>query len=203
MPRGRPPVIREGQLLDAARDVFREDGHAATTARIAQRAGVSEGLLFYRYRSREGLLAAVIHRETQPPEALSRLVGAAGARSVAENLTDLLRILLEAVTRAHPFLELAEASPASGEIRWALAGRGGKPAPERIVDRVAGYLEAEVRLGRVRLLDPLPLARALFGGCVDHVRSSATARTRDDETFVLGLADAILAGVLAPAPTSP
>jgi len=68
--RGRPPSIREEDLLDAARDVFREEGHATTTAKIAERAGVSEGILFYRYKSKEALLAAVIHRETQPPEAL-------------------------------------------------------------------------------------------------------------------------------------
>jgi len=83
-----------------------------------------------------------------------------------------------------------------------LAG-GGKPAPERLVELVSGYLEAEIRLGRVRLVDPLPLARALFGGCVDHVRSRAAARPYDtDDAFVLGLVDVVLSG-LTPPPTSP
>jgi AcrR family transcriptional regulator len=204
-PRGRPPVIREDRLLDAARDVFREEGHAATTARIARRAGVSEGILYYRYRSREALLAAVIRRETEPPEALRRLAAAAGQASVAENLTAMLRALVEGVSRAHPFVELAEASPASAAIRKALAG-GGRPAPARLVRLVARYLWAEIRLGRVRRVDPLPLARALLGGCIEHVRSRASARPRDgDDAFVLGLVDVILSGVtpVPPSPASP
>src|SRR5512138_2744895 len=105
--RGRPPSIRDEDILDAARDVFRADGHATTTARIAKRAGVSEGIIFYRYKTKEALLAAVIHRETQPPESLRDLVKTARERSVAENLERIVETLLEAVSRAHPFLELA------------------------------------------------------------------------------------------------
>jgi AcrR family transcriptional regulator len=87
--RGRPPRIREDEILNAARDVFREEGHATTTAKIAERAGVSEGILFYRYKSKEALLAAVIFRETQPPESLRDLVKTAeGNREPQEDRRD-------------------------------------------------------------------------------------------------------------------
>jgi AcrR family transcriptional regulator len=202
MARGRPPKIREKDILDAARDVFREEGHAATTAKIAARAGVSEGILFYRYTSKEGLLAAVMHRETRPPAALRGLAGAAGQNTVGENLQRIVETLLESVFRAHPFFELAETSPAADEIRRALYARARKPPPQRVVELVAGYLRAEMRLGRVRRFDPVPVSRAIFGGCVDHVRSRRRAGTEGKRSaFVHGLVDALFHG-LAPAGTS-
>ena len=198
--RGRPPSIKEKDLLDAARDVFLELGQATTTAKIAQRAGVSEGILFYRYKSKEALLAAVIHRETQPPEALCDLAKAAGQRSVAENLAGIVETLLEGIFRALPFFELAETSPTSGEIRRLLFAKAGKPPPQRIVELVAGYLEAEMRLGRVRTFDPVPVARAIFGGCIDYVRSRRRARGRGDQgDFVRGLVDFLVHGMVKPA----
>jgi len=195
--RAHPPRIREERFLDAARDVFREEGHAATTARIAQRAGVSKGIIFYRYKSREALLAAVIRRETEPPEALHELARAAGERTVGENLADILGVLLEAIARAHPFLELADASPASAEVRRALTAGSRKPPQERMVGVVARYLRDEIRFGRVRRIDPLPLAQALLGGCIEYVRSRPVAGHGDDGGFVHGLVNVVLHGAFA------
>jgi AcrR family transcriptional regulator len=199
--RGRPPRIREDEILNAARDVFREEGHATTTAKIAERAGVSEGILFYRYKSKEALLAAVIFRETQPPESLRDLVKTAeGKRSVAENLKRIVETLLESVVRAHPFLELAVTSPTSGEIHKLLFAKAKKPPPQRTVELLAGYFEAEIRIGRARAIDTSAAARAIFGGCIDYVRSGQAAR--DDEgrrAFVRGLVDVLVHGTTKPA----
>jgi AcrR family transcriptional regulator len=197
--RGRPPSIREEDLLDAARDVFRAAGHGTTTAAIARRAGVSEGILFYRYKSKEALLAAVIHRETRPPEALREIARTAGERSLAENVGRVVGAVLATVLRAHPFLELAETSPSSHEIRRALFSRTRKPPPQRIVELIAEYFEVEMRLGRVRRIDPIPVARAAFGGCVDWVRSSrALHATGGGPAFTRGLVDLLLHGTAKP-----
>jgi AcrR family transcriptional regulator len=198
--RGRPPSIRDEDLLDAARDEFREEGHGATTAAIARRAGVSEGILFYRFQSREALLAEVIHRETQPPEALREITRTAAQRGVAENLQRVVDTLLASVMRAHPFLELAETSPTSGEIRRVLFARSRRPPPQRIVELVAAWVQEETRLGRVRALDPVPIARAIFGGCVDFVRSRHFAGGDGDAgAFARGLVDVLLHGAAKPA----
>ncbi len=197
--RGRPPSIREEDLLDAARDVFREEGHAATTAAIARRAGVSEGILFYRYKSREALLAAVIHRETQPPEALHAFAKFAARRDLGENLEHLIEVVLESCFRVHPFLELAETSSMSGEIRRLLFAQPETPPPQQIVERISACFEAEMRLGRVRRFDTIPLARAIFGGCVDFVRSRRLPNVTDSrESFVRGFVDALLHGIADP-----
>jgi AcrR family transcriptional regulator len=195
--RGRPPTIKEEDILDAARDVFRELGHAATTAKIAERAAVSEGILFYRYKSKEALLAEVIHRETQPPSLLRNMARAAGERSVRENLVAVVGTLLDGVFRAHPFLELAESSPTSSEIRRVLFMKTRKPPPQVTVECIAAYFEAEMRLGRVRTMAAMPAARAIFGGCIDYVRAQRMAGVEGDRpAFVRGLVDVILHGTL-------
>ena len=51
----RPVTISDEQILDAARAVFTEKGPRATTAEIAERAGVSEGILFKRFGNKAGL----------------------------------------------------------------------------------------------------------------------------------------------------
>ncbi len=54
----RPKTIAEEDLLSAAREVFIEGGFAASTKRIAKRAGVSEALLFQRYGTKADLFFA-------------------------------------------------------------------------------------------------------------------------------------------------
>ena len=190
---GRPPTIREEVLLDAARDVFRELGHAATTAEVARRARVSEGILFYRYKTKEALLAAVIRRETQPPEALRRVAEDAGRHTLARNLKLIVEAVLDAVVRVHPLMELVETSPTSLEIRRVLTS--GRPPPEEVVELITGYLEGEMRLGRVRRIDAVPVARAVMGGCIDFVRSQHLAGVAGDRrAFVRGLVDLLHRG---------
>jgi AcrR family transcriptional regulator len=197
--RGRPPSIREEEILDAARDVFCEEGHATTTAKIAKRARVSQGILFYRYQSKEALLAAVIHRETQPPERLRDIAKHAAERSVVENLERVVETLLDSVFRAHPFLELAMTSPTSGEIHRLLFANTKKPPPEQVVELLAGYFATEIRLGRIRAVDTGAAARAIFGGCIDYVRSGQASRDPDDRrAFVRGLVDILAHGTIKP-----
>ena len=83
------PAARE-RILEAAEDVFAERGFAAgTTKRIAQAAGVTEGLVFYYFGTKQGLLDALLEERSLGDE-LSEL-----AAAVAEERDPrrLLRIL--------------------------------------------------------------------------------------------------------------
>ena len=68
----RPRRIEDETLLDAARAVFVEKGAAATTREIAQRAGVSEGLLFQRYHTKADLFFAALAPPAADPVAILR-----------------------------------------------------------------------------------------------------------------------------------
>jgi AcrR family transcriptional regulator len=52
---GRPKTISDEEVLRIARQIFRTQGHTATTREIAQVAGVSEAVLYQRFGSKEDL----------------------------------------------------------------------------------------------------------------------------------------------------
>src|SRR5438270_10495013 len=52
---GRRKTIADDEVLRIARDVFRRQGHTATTREIAEAAGVSEAVLYQRFGSKDEL----------------------------------------------------------------------------------------------------------------------------------------------------
>lgn len=57
---GRKKTISDADLLTAAREVFVEKGIGASTKAIAKHAGVSEGVLFQRFQTKEDLFFAAM-----------------------------------------------------------------------------------------------------------------------------------------------
>jgi len=122
----RKRTIPDEDILKAAREVFVEKGFAASTRAIARHAGVSEGLLFQRYRTKADLFFAAM---VPPPLALNdqlRRTPAAGEfeaalRALAQEMLDYFRaaapILLPLMT--HPdfrFEDFAARHPQSAFV---------------------------------------------------------------------------------------
>src|SRR5215472_11312550 len=60
MRRVQPPAVRRAQIVDAAKQRFREGGfHATTMAEIAAQAGVSVGLLYRYFPSKDEIIQAI------------------------------------------------------------------------------------------------------------------------------------------------
>lgn len=57
---GRKKTISDAELLEAARAVFVEKGIGASTKEIAKRAGISEGVIFQRFQTKEDLFFAAM-----------------------------------------------------------------------------------------------------------------------------------------------
>jgi AcrR family transcriptional regulator len=57
---GRQKTISDDEVLRVARDIFRGQGHTATTREIAQAAGISEGVLYQRFGSKDELFFAAM-----------------------------------------------------------------------------------------------------------------------------------------------
>lgn len=206
--RGRPVQVSDEALLAAARHVLLREGAAATTGAIARRAGVSEALVFYRYKTKEGLVSAVLDREMHPPPRLAELPGAAGGGNLLELVCELGEELLAFVRATLPFLEILRTLPDAEALMRAAASRGA--TPERLVATAAAYFQAEIRAGRLRPIDPRILARALFGAVLERVHSLRLPGRRhaleDDATFIRALADVLLNGAVprpARAPRAP
>lgn len=57
---GRHKTISDEEVLRVARDVFRAQGHTATTRAIAKAAGISEAILYQRFGSKDDLFFAAM-----------------------------------------------------------------------------------------------------------------------------------------------
>jgi AcrR family transcriptional regulator len=67
---GRKKTISDAELLEVARAVFVEEGFGASTKEIARRAGVSEGVLYQRFATKDELFFAAM---IPPPSDLTRI----------------------------------------------------------------------------------------------------------------------------------
>ncbi len=129
----RHKTITDEELLAVARRVFREHGHTATTREVAREAGISEGVLYQRFRTKEDLFfAAMIPREPDFDELLGPNPPAEDARSffrhvlgrMAHYFADIIPLALQVITHpsdARPDLERAQ--PGMHQAHQALIAR--------------------------------------------------------------------------------
>ncbi len=199
--RGRPVTLSEDDLLAAARDVFLERGLDATTVEIAERAGISESVIFHRYKTKEALFLAVFDRELVLPEVFEHLASAVGKGEIAEHLFALGSGVVELSQSVLPFMMMAFSSPTK---LHQCHDRMRKPHTIRLkmVRLLSGYFEAEVRLDRLRAVDPEILARTFLGGVQHYVMSDFLERSADGlplaaGTYLRGLIDILLEGAAA------
>src|SRR3954470_8049282 len=82
----RPVSIKDETIIAAARAVFLERGIQATTAEVAQRAGVSEGSVFKRFKSKVDLFRAAMSDRLTEPAWPRELLATVGKGDVRENL---------------------------------------------------------------------------------------------------------------------
>jgi AcrR family transcriptional regulator len=195
--RGRPITISDATLLDAAKDVFLERGVAATTAEIARRAGISESVLFHRFKTKAAVFVAVLTRQLQPSALFDDLAVRVGKGDIEQHLFDIAGGFLTGFRQALPFFLLARTSP------WKLHEmhrrlRMPHPAIEA-TRRLSGYFEAEIRLGRLRPVDPEVLARAFLGGVTQYIIAQHWLNAAENQplafpTYVRGLIDLLIHG---------
>lgn len=197
--RGRPASVSEDDILDAARDVFLSRGLDATTAEIAERAGVSESLIFYRYKTKEALFTAVVDKMMVLGPSFGELRARVGKGDIAEQLFEVGTDIVNGMQTVLPLMMMAWSSATK---MMTLHERCQHPNPVHVqaLQLLAGYFEAEARLGRLRPVDPEILARTFFGGICDYVMSQFLLRAADalplaSPIFLRGLINILIEGV--------
>ncbi|MFT3927063.1 MAG: helix-turn-helix domain-containing protein [Myxococcales bacterium] len=195
--RGRPRTIDTEAILEVARAVFLEHGVRATTLEVAQRAGVSEGAVFHRFKTKDALFrAAMRFDELEAPrlyfEALQQMHGL----EVHDALAQLGEKILEIGKVALPLMMMSWSNPELSK---------GSPLPhknrahfERAVKEFAAYCEAQVETGKLRPLDPEVFARAFIGALHNYGmhRVLFGEHTLPQGMFLRGLIDLLLSGAL-------
>jgi AcrR family transcriptional regulator len=194
--RGRPKVISDEALLAVARQVFLERGIRATTAEVAERAGIAEGTVFLRFKSKDALFrAAVCVDPSTRPEFVETFANSAGKGDLRQNLIEFTTRLLEFKRIALPVILMSWSNP------------GGEFAFEKTVERNEGYrsgfravrrfFEAEMRAGRLGPSNAELLTR-IFMGSVHHFCMSELLLPPEEgkrltvPAFAEGLVDVLL-----------
>ena len=158
----RPRVISDELILSTARDVFLERGLRATTGEIAEKAGISQGVLFQRYKSKEALFRAAMNLDEDPHKPLPiDLDTRVGVGTVEETLTELGHLLVKKFFAIVPATMLDWSH--SRESTEDPDHQGGAQRAAIAVKKIADYLKKEARLGRINNVNFEVLAQTFVG----------------------------------------
>jgi AcrR family transcriptional regulator len=164
MPRrpGPPTEDRRTQILEAALKVFAAKGFkGATNQDIAKEAGISPGLLYWYFKSKEDLFFAILedrvapgsfpmpieHMQTFPPEqVLSMLAHYGLSRLDNQDTVNIFKIFVGEAAYSEHIRTIA-----NNNIN-------------RLVGTLARYLAAQMELGRLRQDDPMLCAQTFLAG---------------------------------------
>lgn len=201
----RTVTIDDEDILRAAREVFLERGIRGTTAEVAARAGVSEGAIFKRWKTKERLFQAAM-KGVDDVAWIARLSERSGKGELLENL---VAIGLEAIAFFVQTIPLHMMSWSNRQNAASVFEPGEEPPPLVARRRVIAYFESEKRAGRLAThVDPDVLART-FIGAVYNFAAMRVMFGEDDplpmapEAFARGLAGILLRGIEPPVHVAP
>lgn len=199
-PRGRPPVIATERVLAIAREVFLERGIRATTAEVAERAGVSEGTIFHRFATKDALFRAAMNFDpTVEPAVLASLPSIAGKGDLRANLVEIGLRLLDLGSVALPMMMMAWSNPASEFSFEQMTSRCGRTS-NPVLRALRTFFGSERDAGRIKSeADPDLLARTFLGSLHHYCLQEIFFRDDPDrpprDRFVRGVVDLMLDGV--------
>jgi AcrR family transcriptional regulator len=192
----RPRTTSDQTILDAARAVFMRDGPGASTAAVAKFAGISEGLLFKRFPSKEALLARALQcpHELWQVQTLERV----GRGDIRIETQALIRELIGFFRHVVPRMMMLMSSGGLDPVAFWRANPQAGPAVA--VKRLGEWVAAEVALGRLRQTHPEIVARAMAGACHHFVFFELAGlqqhvELQTDESFAAELTELLFAGI--------
>ncbi|MBZ5602509.1 MAG: TetR/AcrR family transcriptional regulator [Acidobacteriia bacterium] len=152
----RTKSISDADLLKAARQVFVEKGFAASTREIARQAGISEGVLFQRFHTKDDLFFAAM---LPPPVDLSGIFSASDqdgltrlhtiTAALTQYFRETLPVLIPLMShRSFKFEEFAQRHPDSPMVT--------------LRRDIVLWVIAEQRAGRIGNVDPGATALAIW-----------------------------------------
>jgi AcrR family transcriptional regulator len=167
-------VISRERLLEIAREVFLEHGIRATTAEVATRAGVAEGTIFLRFKSKADLFRAAM--QFDPDQALAfveALPGRAGAPDLRATLREFAEQFLRLGRVAVPVMMMTWSNPEHTGCVERSPERGQRYG--RVIAALRRFFQLELESGRLRELDAELLARMLMGSLHHFVMGEVIA----------------------------
>lgn len=193
---GRPPVISNERLLEVAREVFLERGVRATTAEVAERAGVSEGTVFHRFRSKDALFHQAMHFDIDElPQLMASALEGLEELEIREAMVLAATRLLDVARVALPLVMMTWSNP----VHCGVPDERKRHAFRDVLKQFAAFFERKMNQGKLRRMDAEIFARA-FIGTIHHYGMSELTRQNTEEfalpegMYVRGIVDLLLTG---------
>lgn len=159
----RTPRITNQQILEAARQIFLQQGFGASTLEIAQQAGISEASIFKRFSTKEELFFAALGIPEKPPW-VNELESLCGQGNLKENLINICFQIMEFYREVLPLIMMLRSR---GNALPELGGK--EPKPMRDVKVLSAFLEREINQHRLRPCEPQTVAHILLGSLMNYV----------------------------------
>ncbi|MEM1349664.1 MAG: TetR/AcrR family transcriptional regulator [Myxococcota bacterium] len=161
----RPRTITDEQILEAAREVFMERGLEATTAEIAERAGVSEGSIFKRFATKDHLFmrSMSFDEDGRPPWAKTVDEVDPEQGDVAQQLERIGQALFEFFHTMIPRISIMMSKNMGSSLheKFPMFATPESP-PVKGVRVLAGYLQRAKRAGKIRPEIDTEIAARMF-----------------------------------------
>ena len=198
-----PKVVedRREQIIDAAMRVFAQKGFVrATNKDVAREAGITAGLIYHYFESKEALLMAVIEGRS-PLKVLSTLPTNAFAMLPEQFFPLVIQQILRVVETENFIALIRVALPELLNNEQSYLAQVAPMALQRGLNFLGEYLEVQMQAGTLRRADTVINTQILFGSLVgiilrrqvlrDPVALKFTHQQIADsitETFLHGLA---------------
>lgn len=192
-------------ILAAAADLFHERGYAATSMQdIARAVGLSRPALYYHFRDKHDILAALVEQITLRTEReATRIAAARPGRGCAAVLRDIVR--------SHALIILEQ--PAQFAVLLREERHLPEPARETqrrgkrdLLDRFAAVIAAGAVSGEFRVVDAQLAALSIFGMCnwtIEWFRPAGRLRAVDVASSIADFAVAMMARPTGPGDRDP
>ncbi|MEH2002506.1 MAG: TetR/AcrR family transcriptional regulator [Nostoc sp.] len=159
----RIPRITNQQILEAARQIFLQQGFGASTLEIAQQAGISEASIFKRFSTKEELFFAAMGIP-EKPQWVNELESLCGKGNLKENLIKVCFEIMEFYRQVLPQIIMVRSR---GNAMSELGGKEARPMVD--VKVLTAFLECEINQDRLRPCDPQTVAHILVGSVINYV----------------------------------
>jgi AcrR family transcriptional regulator len=155
------------QIVEAARRVFLERGPGASSVEIAQAAGVSEGLLFKRFGTKQNLFLRAMGIPKPDVRSMVEDLPAANEEEVFETLVEALLEILGFFREVFPRMMMLWSQ---SQVRsFAEIHENSASPPVEFTGIIARYLERQARAGHVARADFTVAGRTLVGAVANFV----------------------------------
>ncbi|MBV8585493.1 MAG: helix-turn-helix transcriptional regulator [Verrucomicrobia bacterium] len=168
----RPVSIQDDVILRAAREIFLAKGLDATTSEIAAKAGVSHGIIFKRFKTKQALFQSAMQEQSDWGQTIAELLNSGvGRNEVQTTLCEVGFVFVQKFLTLIPALMMSwsnKPEAVSDAEQAASVGKARAAQALKAVKTIAAYLEAESRLGRIRNMDFEVVAQAFVGALWHH-----------------------------------